>query len=93
MRMHYSSLVILPVNRYDALKYKVGVYPSRWCNWSLFSIYIMVEAKKKIFYQKKQREKKIQWGGTSILLYTVVSKRANSMKLFLVDRTNLMRNA
>jgi hypothetical protein len=53
----------------------------------------MVEAKKKKnIYQKMQREK-MQWGGTSILLYTGVSKRANSMKLFLVDHTNLMRNA
>jgi hypothetical protein len=41
-----------------------------------------------------QREKQCSgdWGGTSILLYTGVSKRANSMKLFLVDQ-NLMRNA
>lgn len=54
----------------------------------------MVEAKKKKKDLSKDAEReKMQWGGTSILLYTGVSKRANSMKLFLVDHTNLMRNA
>ncbi|KAL3591515.1 hypothetical protein D5086_010155 [Populus alba] len=36
-------------NKYDALKYEVGVNSSRWSNWSLFSIYFVIDLSEDAF--------------------------------------------